>query len=1215
MNREKLLARDELGRQRAQEEFVHPIVLEAGAGTGKTATLVARVLAWSLGPGWEQVAAESESDDAEVIAQGVLRGIVAITFTEASAAEMSTRLGQALSHVAREDAQAVIGFKVELLDVSADASGNVSEPNDLHTTRARALLSNLDHLTVQTIHAFCRSLLATYPLEAKLHPDFVVDADGSRRRAVIRDILADAILTSYAREDPDALSHLATRGIGAAGLFEALDHLLAEGAEPDLFQADPFDAEGIDGLRRELIEVCQDLLAAGGASLRSTSARSKRTAEAITAIDATVELASVGGDSTPDPALLLESLRTLWGDGLAQRLRDWRAGRLNRSENDVFDGDPVQFAEAARRTRALIGSYERIDVVAFRYARRAIRDLLERATKELRAQGVATFAQLLSEAQRLLEETPAILKRERRQLDQLLVDEFQDTDPRQCSIVHKLALEGPEEERPGLFIVGDPKQSIYGWREADLEAYEAFVESVLESGGERHQLTTNFRSTPAVLAEVDRVMRPAMTAESGLQPNYEPLVPFEKDTPSKTETPETEAPGDPDSEQQTDIEHWIAWTGFDRNPKGRSEEIADLEARSVAADIERYRTRSGASWRDCAVLYRGRGQLEAFQNALRARGIPYDVGYYRRREVVEAAALVRTVLNPADHLALVTWLRCSAVGVPDAALLPLWQKKLPDLVGRLSGPDDPTLERLTQVAREAAEETPEDVPGIDRIEGWESNLIAGFEFLATARELARTLPADHFIEALRQRSLFEVGESARYQGEYRLANLERFFRQLESALGDPRLEIEGVLHTLRSNIQVQPDAEEAKPQGPEEDSVQLMTIHVAKGLEFRAVWVVQLHAAQRSFDRGIEAAKFDRRQGESERSPAYALFGWPTPDFHRSEERERRVEEAERVRTLYVAMTRARERLVLSGSWPTGDGPNHWRNARSQVQLLQMRQPGVPKLDELWNDLSSGNGDRFVDPEGVQWRFPALDRSTGDVRSRTDDRPAPSIERWRAEAAAYRVSSEAADERSRRSSHAPASSFHGELEDHNAGSVAADREAALLAGTVIHAAFERWRFGEPTADELVRARDFATNESDRAPYAIADRVRRRIELLFDRLDSSSSIDRLQSFRDTWHAREVPVISPPPDVSVPQPPLAAMTGSIDLLYLDEAEDRFVIVDYKTDLVEGEAAVEERAAAYRPQLEAYRSAIAGALPRERPPRCELWFVWDDRIVVFE
>jgi ATP-dependent exoDNAse (exonuclease V) beta subunit len=161
---ERLREADRSTRERAQTVFDRPLVVEAGAGTGKTGILVGRLVAWSLGPGWERAAARLR-DAPDRVAAEVLARIAAITFTEAAAAEMAQRAGEALAAI--EAGHVPVGVREDALPPD----------RDLRRARARELLGALDHLVVRTIHAFCRRLLARYPLEAGLHPGFQVDAD------------------------------------------------------------------------------------------------------------------------------------------------------------------------------------------------------------------------------------------------------------------------------------------------------------------------------------------------------------------------------------------------------------------------------------------------------------------------------------------------------------------------------------------------------------------------------------------------------------------------------------------------------------------------------------------------------------------------------------------------------------------------------------------------------------------------------------------------------------------------------------------------------------------------------------------------------------------------------------------------------------------------------------------------------------------------------
>ncbi len=216
---------DEDARRVAQTCFDRPLVLEAGAGTGKTATLVARIVAWSIGPGWERVAASTVPEDR--IASEVLKRVAAITFTEAAAAEMAERVGRALCDL---EANALpIGLSEAALPASVG----------LRRERSRALISALDHLVVSTIHAWCRRILMRHPLAAGFHPGFEVDADESVQQRVVREVIEATLRDTYADPESAPLLELAVAGVGPVQVEDALTTLIREGVEPDDLSENP----------------------------------------------------------------------------------------------------------------------------------------------------------------------------------------------------------------------------------------------------------------------------------------------------------------------------------------------------------------------------------------------------------------------------------------------------------------------------------------------------------------------------------------------------------------------------------------------------------------------------------------------------------------------------------------------------------------------------------------------------------------------------------------------------------------------------------------------------------------------------------------------------------------------------------------------------------------------------------------------------------------
>ncbi|HLX06892.1 MAG TPA: UvrD-helicase domain-containing protein [Thermoanaerobaculia bacterium] len=945
------------------------------------------------------------------IAARVLRRVAALTFTEAAAAEMAERAARELLALGRG------GAPPEWL-----AAARLPPAPDL-ARRARALLAALDQLTVETIHAWCFRLLAAHPLEAEMHPRLQIDADGRLVRQVIAETMESALRPGYGAPGDPHLLALAAQGCGPREVAAALAALVDAGMTAAALRRDPFAGGAWPALRRRIAAAgarLRDLLAPrlAGSQLKNATG----VLDGLDRLDGFDGLDGAGGLDGPDepsgqlaqappvagaPAAAEAPIASLAGASpmvagaaapaastgpvgyaaeiaalqrrcaaglpanLRQHLREWSRGRLGGQERRRLGEVAGELAERAASLSRLLSHLDDLDPERLRHARLALAPLLAAVEGELRRRGIATFDALLSGARRLLATHAEVRARVRRGLDQLLVDEFQDTDDTQCEVLAWIALDGPAGERPGLFLVGDPKQSIYGWRSADLRAYEGFVARVVAAGGEVLPLVENFRSLPAVLEEVARVVGPVMRERPGAQPPFAPLVAARRGTS-----------GSAVAGGRAAVEHWVSWPpaaagGVETEaepPARQAAAVAAIEAAAIAADLVELHDQEGLPWREAAILLRSTGDLDTYLEALRRAGIPFAVGrdkqYFRRREVIDAAALVRAVLDPGDHLALVTLLRSPAVGVPDAALLPLWRQQLPRLLTELHQPGGEPLAVVRRAVEAAAGDLPAAVPGIDRVAGWELSLLAAIEQLAVLREAFAAEPADRFVERLRRLPLLDTTAAARDLGAYRLANLDRFFRHLLLELEQGSGDVAAVLRALRDDVAGGREAEEGRPPEGAEDAVRVLTIHGAKGLDFAHVYLPQLHkppggerpatavgrlpgaAAAPPVDPSAPAEPADAEHHEMR------LLGAPSPGYDLVEERRLEVAAAERVRTLYVAMTRAKDRLVLIGAWPRRPAePPPPPHARTHLDLLAWR-PGCPDLQQLWKagGLDTGGG-------------------------------------------------------------------------------------------------------------------------------------------------------------------------------------------------------------------------------------------------------------------
>jgi ATP-dependent helicase/nuclease subunit A len=380
------------------------------------------------------------------------------------------------------------------------------------------------------------------------------------------------------------------------------------------------------------------------------------------------------------------------------RLKKWSKLDLTGSEESCLGNARYEVASAAGHLAALLTPLADPPREQLAAVRAIVAPLLGSMNRRRISAGILTFSDLLRCADRLLRDSAGVRREVVAGIDHLLVDEFQDTDDVQCRMVESLALTVPEEDRPALFIVGDPKQSIYAWRSADLAAYDAFVERVENNGGVIVDLVRNFRSVTLILDEVERLVAPIMRAERGIQPRFEAL----EATDERRGAPGFDRP------PWSGVEHWLTWPsgedGVAPEKGNRDGETSLLEAETLASDIARLHREGGVDrWGDVAVLLRVTTAQEVLLEAFRRHGIPYDVArerdYYRQREVVEIAALVRSVLEPTDLLALLTVLRSDVVGVPDAALAPLWDAGFGSQMARLDGPEPTALDSVWECMR------------------------------------------------------------------------------------------------------------------------------------------------------------------------------------------------------------------------------------------------------------------------------------------------------------------------------------------------------------------------------------------------------------------------------------------------------------------------------------------------------------------------------------
>jgi ATP-dependent helicase/nuclease subunit A len=795
-----------------------------------------------------------------------LSEIAAVTFTEKAATDLKWRLRTELEQAGLDEA-----------------------------------LRELEVARIGTIHAFAAGLLRERPVEAGVDPGFTV-ADPLTAH-LLQDAAWDAWLPE-ALTDPETaepVRHAIERGVPLERL-RALAYALVD--ERDQLGGLPGPAAWPDppeALNVEARGTIARLFALTRASARDPEDH------AVRAVGA---LASWAHQTAGLPEA--EQIRTLLNDAELPARTERLGNQAKWRDRTALTECRAALTRLAERVTAARGVARHNLVAAL--AGWAAGFGAAYAARKARA-GCLDFMDLLLRARDLVRDRPDVRQDFQRGIRYLLVDEFQDTDPLQLETVLCLVADAP----PGsLFVVGDPKQSIYRFRRADIETYEA-AKATLAGRGEVLSIRANFRSTQAILDAVNAVFEGVMIPppDGAYQPAYVALEPSEKTEPGAPPTVLALSPGAPPA--STAAEAWA--------------QEARLVAAYLVREVERARR---FRYGDVALLFRAMTGVVAYEDALRAAGIPFrTVGgrhYYDRSEVGWTIAALAAIEDPHDPVALVGALRSPFFGVTDEALLRL----------HVSGGDFSYLRALPPDADPA--------------------LVGAWALLgALHRERNAVAPA-----AVVERLLTETQVLAAYalepQGEARVANLLKVLDTARALEATGALTFRGLVRWLRDRGTARYEEEESAVDA--EDAVRLMTIHKAKGLEFGVVVVPDLG---REAPWRAPVVLTDRRSGRLainlDRLGDTALT---TLDWTQAESREIQRVDAEALRVLYVALTRAQRGLVLPvPARPEGKGFYEYLGALLGVptDLLSAQDLEVP-----WRDLGASSAPAGVGETLEAWR-------------------------------------------------------------------------------------------------------------------------------------------------------------------------------------------------------------------------------------------------------
>ncbi len=1098
-DREELIQGDEAARTAIQKDLSRTLFVEAGAGTGKTTALVGRIVELVL------------TSDATV--HRPLNQIAAITFTEAAAAELRERVR--------------IEFESALLAARENGLSEVVE-------RCEQALADADVAAISTLHSFAQRLLSEFPVEVGVPPRVEVIDEVRSQLAFERrwGVFIDSLY-----EDPNLEEFIVRASILGVQLNGSQLRNIAQEFDDNwdrLLDLDdysdppiPIDFSSIRDSIRNVEQIALECLDPTDKLLDRIQS-SGRTFERFRRADSDYE-----------------RLRAV------KQLAETKFGKSGRKGSwpDVTE---------ARECCADLGSSctALIDAVSSQTLTRLaarIADFTKQSAQERRAEGLLEFHDLLVLAHLLLRTSPDARSALAQRYRVLMLDEFQDTDPIQISLALLLAsavsgtFDGEWtdlEPEPGrLFMVGDPKQSIYRFRRADISVFLAARSAF--RGGEV-SLQRNFRTVEPVIDVVNALFSEIMAEETSAQAAYSPLI----------------ATRDPSTADHRPVV-------FGGPSSGTARELREAEAADVASIIVDIQANPDdwligddtGGWRapelrDITILLPTRTSMSQLSRALDAQDVPFraDTGtlVYETQEIRDLLSVLAAIDDPSNQIALVAALRS-----------PLYACGYDDLYAFRAGGGSFDLRS----------------PIPDALRG--SVVAEGLEHLAELSsrrwwdepsQLLLRVIDDRFAMALpaHGRRARDTWRRIRY-----VVDQARAFS--EAGGGDVR---EYLAWTGLQGADGSKAHEPMLPE-PDDDAVQIMTIHGSKGLEFSITIVSGLTT----------------RLGRRAAAHGEVIWGEPgvmpevkassrvrTAQFDLKKELDDEMDGPERDRLLYVALTRAKDHLVVSG--------HHSQDKAGKPVASHGATVGA------WAETTGAELVRRLEGQAPLFSLPASAPSEGaKVR---DAPPVASPSDWRA-AHAARLADGA--RRSVVSATALARELHqprfdeddlwadGSWDDDEAPGDDQDEGEQLLPpqefrrgragtaiGSAVHAVLQLVDLGAPeTADLEALARSQAWAE---AVYGTE-----HLATITASVESALRAPIVLACKTSKHWKELFVAAPVGEVTI--------EGYIDLL-VDTAEG-LVVVDYKTDNVRSEAEIDAKLERYSAQGAAYAVAIEVATGR--------------------
>ncbi|MFY2157375.1 helicase-exonuclease AddAB subunit AddA [Cytobacillus firmus] len=892
------------------------ILVAAAAGSGKTAVLVERII--------NKIIADEDPINVDEL--------LVVTFTNASAAEMRHRIGEALEKAINDN------------------------PRSAHL---RKQVSLLNRASISTLHSFCLEMIRKYYYMTDIDPGFRI-ADETEAQLLRDEVLEELFEEEYGKEGNEgffALVDTFTNDRSDTALQDIIRDLYdfaRSNPSPDQYLDSIVEMYNVDGVSSlEQLPFVRSLLEDIDLQLKG----------AKQLLEYGLELTKLPGGPAPRAEnfiadlhvvnTLIEAKKDSW-TMLYEAMQSWSFGRAKTCKGDEYDEELVEKAKKLRdQAKKIITGLQ--EELFFRRQESFMRDMAEmkphieelvslvkafsiRFEQIKTEKGLVDFADLehycleiLSspdEEGRLLPSDAALVCRN--QFKEVLVDEYQDTNMVQEAILQLVTADS--EENGNLFMVGDVKQSIYRFRLAEpnlfLGKYTRFDRDG-ERAGLRIDLARNFRSRKEVLQGTNYIFKQIMGTSVG-EIEYDQAAELIKGAPysEDQEHPVELAIIDLEGNEKSEPEPESMDEGFDSEDLAQSQ----LEARYMASKIKEIignrqevyntKTHSGrpAKYRDIVILLRSMTWAPQIMEEFKQQGIPVyanlSSGYFEATEVAIMMSLLKVIDNPYQDIPLASVLRSPILGLTEEELAQI----------RIHNKRGSFYEALTSFCRnhptlETGELYEKVRPFFDTLEEW--------------RVMARQGSLSELIWHLYRETRFYDFVGGMPGGKQRQANLRALYdraRQYEAT------SFRGLFRFLRFIERMRDRGDDlgaARALGEQEDVVRLMTIHSSKGLEFPFVFIAGLARSFNTMDLK-KPYMLDKEFGfaakyvNAEKRISYPSL--PQITFKRKKKMEMLAEE---MRVLYVALTRAKEKLYLVSSVKSADKKlNKWLQASEHKDWL-----------------------------------------------------------------------------------------------------------------------------------------------------------------------------------------------------------------------------------------------------------------------------------------